>query len=227
MKPRRSIRATAPALAGALLTALAAGCGSSGTGAAVTYAPAAYGVPAAAGHPGYCYWIDYPDEAAALIAAGLCQHGWVPMQAPLSWQQEYYAYYDSPAYYSVYVPTRYRTVYVSRQTTFYTKYKTTIVVAERSATYKGSNGSTLKGSTSSLKFTSGSGSTTRNGGGSARGGTSVRGCSLNLVTLTDRSSGSSGGGSARGGTSVSGGSRSGSSGTSGSKSGSSKTGSSC
>jgi hypothetical protein len=188
-------------LAGFIAAAVLAGCSSGPTGAtqAVTYAPAAYGVP------GHCYYVNYPAEATALIAAGACPRGWVPTQAPLSWEEEYADYYDSDAYVATYVPAADRVTYRSTQTTFYTRYKVTIVTAEKSAVYKSSTGATVKGYTgSAMKFSGGNGSAVRNGGGSARSGSGggVSGCAENLTTIALSGSGtSSGGGSARSGTS--------------------------
>lgn len=187
-------------LATAVAAAVLAGCSSSptptSTQAVVTYAPAAYGVT------GHCYYIDYPAEATALIAAGLCPAAWLPTRAPLSWEQEYADYYDSDAYVDDYVPATDRVSYRSTQTAFYTKYKITIITAEKTAVYKSSTGATVKGYTgSAMKFSGGNGSTAQLGGGSARGGTSIHGCSLNDTVIALRT-GSNSGGSARGGTSL-------------------------
>src|SRR4051812_15298749 len=69
-----------------------------------TYSMVAYG------ESGYCYYIDDPSEATALLAAGRCPAGWVPYRAPLVWEQTYWAYYSSPSYVNVYVPANSRTV---------------------------------------------------------------------------------------------------------------------
>lgn len=185
----RRTAAVALAAAAALTTATACagssgGNDDAGTTAVVTYAPAAYGVP------GHCYYIDYPAEATALIAAGLCPSSWVATQAPLSWEEEYDDYYSSPAYYTRYVPAAYRTVYVRTETTFRTTYRVQIASASKSATYKGSNGTTVTGSAPTLKFTSGSGQVTTNGGGSLRVGSTAR-------PTARATTGSSGGGSLR------------------------------
>lgn len=129
---RRLATATAVGLLATGLTA----CGNS---PAVSYAPAAYGVP------GHCYYLDDPQEAVNLIQAGLCPSSWVPTLMPLAWHEEYFSYYNSGAYYNTYVPVRYRTGWVSQQNTFYTQYKTTIIVVQKQATYKGSNGKTVTG----------------------------------------------------------------------------------
>jgi hypothetical protein len=193
-------RPLAAAAAGVTAAAVLAACSSSPTGSAqaVTYAPAAYGVP------GHCYYVNYPAEATALIAAGLCPRGWVPTQAPLAWEEEYADYYDSDAYVTTYVPAVDRVTYRSTQTRFYTRYRVTIISAEKSAVYRSSTGATVKGYTgSAMKFSGGNGSTLRNGGGSARsgGGSGVSTCSLNMTTITLRGGTTSGGGSARSGTS--------------------------
>ncbi len=130
------------------------------------YAPAAYGVP------GYCYYVNSPAEAVALIAAGLCPSSWVPALAPLSWQETYWDYYDSPAYYDTYVPVSYRTVYVQRETAFGRTYRPQISARSKTATYRSSNGGTVKGSalpTGKSRFGSGSAGTSH-GGGSLRSG---------------------------------------------------------
>jgi hypothetical protein len=140
----------------------ACGAGSDNT----TYAPAAYG------QDGHCYYVDSPDEATALLAAGLCPAGWVAYPAPLAWQETYYSYYSSPSYYNRYVLVSHRTVYVTHETTFHTTYSSQITASSSKATYKGSNGKTVTGTTAKMKFSSGSGSTGKVGGGSLRAGTS-------------------------------------------------------
>ena len=155
----------------ALAAAALAGCGSSQP---VTYTPAAYGVP------GHCYYVDDPAEAYALRAAGLCPHSWAPTVMPLAWHEQYYGYYDSPAYYGHYVPAGARTGYVRQQTSFGHAYHTVIAKASKTATYRSSAGGTVSGSkitVSKAKFGSGTsfGQTgTTHGGGTGRtGGGSV------------------------------------------------------
>ena len=131
----------------------------------VSYSMVAYG------ENGHCYYIDDPTEATALLAAGLCQPGWVAYKAPLTWEEEYWAYYSSPAYVTVYVPVRSRTVYTTHITTFHTTYSTQITAASKNATYKNSTGATVK-PTGTLKFSSGGG--TVNNGGNMRGGASAK-----------------------------------------------------
>jgi hypothetical protein len=173
-------------------------CG--GSGQPVTYAPAAYGAN------GQCYYVDSPAEAIALERAGLCPPSWHPAPMPVSWLEEYYPYYDSPAYYDTYVPARVRTVYVTRQRSFGASHRSAITTLTRKATYRGSNGSTVRGTKlgGKTRFGSGTsfGSTGRKyGGGSARTGTSNR-TSRTGTSSGSRSSsrsGSFGGGSARSG----------------------------
>ena len=91
---------------GALAASLVGGAALPGCGASqpVTYAPAAYGIS------GQCYYAQDPAEAVALENAGLCPRSWVPTLMPLAWHEMYYGYYDSPVYYSRYVPASRRTV---------------------------------------------------------------------------------------------------------------------
>lgn len=194
------IKSAATAVAVSAITAAAvAGCSSSAP-VPLTYAPAAYGVP------GHCYYADSPAEAIALQAAGLCPSSWVPTLMPLAWHEEYWDYYDSPAYYDTYVPVRSRTVYVTRETTFGHANQTAITTRSKSASYKSSSGKTVKGSTLTGKTKFGSGisfGTTgqKYGGGSLRSAGSKSG------------SGTSKSGSTGSGSSKSGSSRSGSSGS--------------
>jgi hypothetical protein len=183
------------AATGAAASAIVTGCGASQP---VTYAPAAYGVP------GHCYYVNSPAEAVALEHAGLCPSSWVPTVMPLAWHEQYWDYYDSPAYYGTYVPARVRTVYVHRETTFGRTYRTVIATRAKTATYRSSTGKTVKGTvvTGKAKFGSGTsfGTTGRKyGGGSARTGTSSR-TSRTGTSTGSRSTGRSfGGGSARSG----------------------------
>ena len=62
-----------------------------------------------------CYYIDDPNEAEALLADGLCQPTWRVAQAPPYWMARYAPYYDSPAYYEVYVRPDRRSLYQSKQ----------------------------------------------------------------------------------------------------------------
>jgi hypothetical protein len=142
--------------------------GCSGT-PTTTVVPAAYGQ--VINGVGHCYYLDDPYEAQQMLADGRCPAGWVPTLAPVSWEEEYFAYYDSPAYYNFYVLPAHRTVYVHTETAFQAKYSVQITSASRNATYKGSNGKTIMGpATAKLKFGSGSGSAASMGSGSLRGG---------------------------------------------------------
>lgn len=189
-------RRIAALIAGLLIAVAAlAGCAHS---TPVSYAPAAYGAN------GQCYYDDDPYEAQQLLAAGLCPAGWVPAPMPLYWHEEYYSYYSSPAYYNRYVLVSHRTVYVTHETTFHTTYSSQIASASSKATYKGSNGKTVTGTTAKMKFSSGSGSTSKMGGGSLRSGSSGgsgsgSGASKSGGTVKSKTgSGSIGGGSLRG-----------------------------
>jgi predicted small lipoprotein YifL len=157
---RRPLILTLVLAAAAALVSLAA-CGSSQP---VTYAPAAYGVP------GHCYYVYSRAEAYALQAAGYCPRSWVPTRAPMSWQEEYWDYYDSPAYYTHYVPARVRTIYVKKEAAFGLSYRGAIASRRSSAVYRSSSGTLVKGTrVSKARFGSGTsfGSAgTRYGGGS-------------------------------------------------------------
>jgi len=187
----------------------------------VAYAPAAYGMQV--GGVFQCYYVDSPAEVQTLIARGLCPPGSVPTKMPESWLNEYFAYYDSPAYYNTYVPVAYRSHYVGTYHTYYTQHASVIAAAAKSATWMGSDGKTVSGSkvdTAKMKFSTGSGSNSTMGGGSLRGGSSGGSVS---GTSGGASGGSSGGSSdgdeSSGGTS--GGSSHSKSGSGHSKSGSS------
>jgi hypothetical protein len=169
------------------LTAIAAltGCSHS---APVSYAPAAYG-EVIGGH-GRCYYDDDPYEAQQLLLDGSCPAGWIAYPMPLAWHESYWGFYSSPSYYNRYVIVSHRTIYVTHETTFHATYSTQINTASKTATYKGSNGKTVSGSkvdTAKMKFSTGSGSTGKVGGGSLRSGT------------TGGSTGGTGGGTGSGG----------------------------
>lgn len=191
------------AVAGAALAAvLAAGCSSLGGSQPVTYAPAVYGVP------GQCYYVSSAAEVTALEAAGLCPSSWAPVLMPLAWHEEYYAYYDSPAYYTVYVPAKTRTVYVHTETSFGSRYKTAITAKSKTATYRSSSGKTVKGTavTAKTRFGSGKSFSTSgqvHGGGNLRTGTSKSGTGSSKSSSSK--SGSSGSSSSRSGSLRSGG----------------------
>jgi len=189
-------------LAASLLAGTAAGataCSRSAPAASAAYAvPAAYGQQV--GGEFDCYFVDDIYEVAALKAAGLCPQNAVAVVMPISWQETYWAYYSSPAYYNVYIGPTYRTHYTSVYIgTFSTRYKTQIVHAESTARYKTSSGTVVTG-TSKVKFDSGSSATVGHGGGSART-TTVRPCAEDMTTIQLKGSGPSspghGGGTAR------------------------------
>lgn len=139
----------------------------------VSYAPAAYGMQV--GNVYECYYVDNPAEVQTLIARGLCPVGAVPTRMPESRLDEYFAYYDSPAYYNTYVPAAYRTGYINTYHSYYVQHVTVINAASRSASWKSSDGKTVSGSqvdTAKMTFSTGSGSTSTMGGGSLRGGSS-------------------------------------------------------
>ncbi len=155
-----------------MLVTAAAVTGCSAATGPVTYAPVAYGIS------GHCYYVNDPAEAVALEAAGLCPRSWAATPMPVAWEEEYYSYYDSPAYYDTYVPARVRTVYVQRAATFGSRNHAAIVTRSKTATYRSSAGGTVKGTqvTSKTKFGSGKSfgaSGQKYGGGSMRSGSSA------------------------------------------------------
>ncbi len=188
MKTRTAAGTAAAVIATA---ALAAGCASAPP-VPLTYAPAAYGVS------GHCYYVDDPAEVVALQAAGLCPRTWVPTLMPVAWEETYYSYYDSPAYYDTYVPARSRTVYVQRATTFGSRNRVAITTRSKTATYRSSSGGTVKGTqlTGKVKFGSGKSFGTsgqKYGGGSLRSGSTSKSGSSGSVSKSGTSrSGSSG-----------------------------------
>ena len=168
MKLKRALTAAAVA---ALAAAGVAGCGSVPS-APITYAPAAYGVP------GHCYYVNSAAEAIALQAAGLCPRSWVPTLMPVAWDEEYYSYYDSSAYYDTYVPVKARTVYVRTETTFGSRNRAAIATRSKTATYRSSAGKIVKGTQVTAKTKFGSGKSfgaagQKYGGGSLRSGSSA------------------------------------------------------
>lgn len=204
-------RRLAAGAAGVLLLAALGGCGSSGSD--VTYRPAAYGE--SIGGVYRCYYVDDPSEVVSLIAAGLCPASSVAYPMPLGWEETYWGYYSSPAYYNTYIPVARRSHYSSvTVVAFATKYKTQISSLSSKGEYEGSDGKKVSGS-SKLKY-SGSGS----GTGAVHGGGGARGCAFGMTEIQDKGgSGSHGGGSSRSGS----GSKSGS-GSSGKTGSGSKTG---
>lgn len=159
------------ALIAGLFIAVAALAGCSHP-AAVSYAPAAYGQQIGGVYE--CYYVSNPAEVLTLVANGLCPAGSVATRMPESYLDEYFSYYDSPVYYNTYVPVAYRSGYVGTYHTYYTTHVTVINAASKSATWKGSNGKTVSGAkvnTAKMKFSTGTGSTGKVGGGSLRAGT--------------------------------------------------------
>lgn len=124
------------------------------------------------GENGHCYYVDSPAEATALIAAGLCPAGWTPYQMPTYWEDEYWYYYDSPAY-TRYVPVARRATYNTTIINFQKSNGPAIAAASKRATYKTSTGNTVTGTpTAKLKFgndDSFGAPGTKNGGGNLRG----------------------------------------------------------
>ncbi len=164
---RRRMRLIIAALGAALLGGTLAACGSlSGDDGPVTYAPAAYWQ--SVDNVRECFYADDTQEAYNLIAAGLCPAGSIPTPMPLTWEQTYWSYYSSPAYYNTYIPATYRTRYTHVTVVhFSTTYKTQINAASSRAVYKASNGSTVSGSKVNTKqFGGGSRSSLSYGGGS-------------------------------------------------------------
>lgn len=174
MNPVRRILRLAPALLAAALIATLTACGSlSDDSSDPTYAPAAYWQTVNNVHD--CYYMDDPQEAYNLTAAGLCPAYSIPTPAPLTWRETYWAYYSSPAYYDTYIPATYRTHYTSVTVVSFSRtYKTQISSLSSKAVYKSSAGGTVTGSKVNTKqFGGGSRSTTSFGGGSRNGGGSV------------------------------------------------------
>lgn len=122
-----------------------------------------------------CYYVTSPAEVQALIQAGDCPTNSVATLMPVYWEEEYYSYYSSPAYYNTYVPASSRSIYVKYTiVSFKSKYSSGITKYSSKATYKSSAGGTVSGSKVSSKsygggsrVSSGSGY----GGGSRSSGT--------------------------------------------------------
>jgi len=160
-------------LAGALFAATLTACSSDGNSDA-SYTPAAY--YQTVGNVYECYYADDTQEAYNLIAAGLCPAGSIPTQMPLSWEQEYFGYYSSPAYYNLYMPAAYRSHYTSVTVVhFSSTYRSQISAASSKAVYKSSKGGTVAGSKVNTKqLGGGSRSGTSYGGGSRSGSSSYK-----------------------------------------------------
>lgn len=173
-------------LAGGAL--IAGGAATACSSQPVAYEPAAYGAN------GTCYYIQSPAEAYALQQAGLCPRGWGIGMAPLYWQEMYWPYYSSPAYYGVYVPSPLRTTYVSVERTFYNQHTSAVRTASSTASYRSSTGKTVTGKTviaSKAQFGSGKSFSTaagQYGSGSLKSGS---GTSARSVTGNPDTSGRS------------------------------------
>jgi hypothetical protein len=190
--PGRLARLTASLLAAIVGVTVLAGCGTSGSDSAY-YTPAAYYQNI--GGVNDCYYVDDAGEVTALIRAGLCPANSIPARMPISWEEEYWAYYSSPAYYDTYMPVSYRSHYTSVTVVSFSRtYSKQIAAAETHAVYKSSTGKTTTG-TSKVKFGSSSGTTSKTVHGSGSGTTTS--CSLAFTVLTDKGSSSTthGGGS--------------------------------
>lgn len=163
---RRTLRLIPALLTAAIAAVTLSACGSSSN---PTYAPAAYWQTVGNVHE--CYYTTTPQEAYNLVAAGLCPAGSIPTLMPVSFEEEYFDYYSSPAYYDTYMPVSYRSTYAHVTVVhFSTTYRTQIKAASAKAVYKSSSGGTVSGSKVNTKsFGSGSRSTTSYGGGSRSG----------------------------------------------------------
>lgn len=171
MTTTRRVRLILAVLAASLFGTVLTACGSD-DGSDPSYTPAAY--YQTVGNVYECYYADDMQEAYNLIAAGLCPAGSIPTAMPLSWEQEYWPYYSSPAYYNTYMPAAYRSRYTHITIVhFSTTYRTQIKTASARAVYKSSTGGTVTGSkVNTTQFGSGSRTAKSYGGGSRSGGSS-------------------------------------------------------
>lgn len=87
------------------------------------------------GENGTCYFIDYPYEVDALVVDGLCQPHWRVAQAPAYWVARYAPFYDSPAYYNVYVRPNDRAAFTSRHVAWERLNKGLIEAERKNATW--------------------------------------------------------------------------------------------
>lgn len=120
--------------------------------------PSAYG-PTVAGHASCAYVVSAQECADSGVPAMYWYQ--MPTQEPAHyherdtsdwlsmlflWHLMFEPWYASPAYYGTYVPTRYRSTYITRHvTTFETTYRTTIDAESKKATYKTASGKTVTG----------------------------------------------------------------------------------
>lgn len=129
---------------------------------------ASYYTPSSYGEAGHCYYRYYPEEAQNLINAGLCPQNWVPYPMPLAWYHTYYWYYSSPAFYGLYVPSAYRSTYISQTTTYYNSNQRNVSDASRNAQYKDDKGNTVRGSDVENNVKAGKSNATAPSSGNAR-----------------------------------------------------------
>lgn len=144
-------------VAAGLVLAAAAGCGSafdSDGSAPAYYTPSAY--YQTVNNVYECYYINSIDEAYALENAGLCPRYAIPTLMPISWEEMYWDYYSSPAYYNTYVPASFRRTYVNVTCVhFHQTYSSQITSLSKKAVYKSSKGGTFVGVSKASSFTSG------------------------------------------------------------------------
>jgi hypothetical protein len=144
-------------VAAGLVLAAAAGCSSSywnDDSAPAYYTPSAY--YQTVNNVYECYYINSMDEAYALENVGLCPRYAIPTLMPVSWEETYWDYYSSPAYYNTYVPLAYRRTYVNVTCVhFHQTYSSQITKLTRTAVYKSSKGGTFVNISKASSFTSG------------------------------------------------------------------------
>lgn len=139
---------------GALALAGALGAAASCSTGAGYYAPAAYYQTVDGVYE--CYYVSQMSEAYALENAGLCPTYAIPAPMPISWEEMYWDYYSSPAYYNTYIPASYRRTYVNVTCVhFHQTYSSQITKLSKTAVYKSSSGGTVRGAPKTSAFTSG------------------------------------------------------------------------
>ena len=165
-----TIRRIALGVAAAVLIGSAAACGSGSGDDDPTYTPAAY--YQTVGNVYDCYYLTSTQEAYNLMAAGLCPAGSIPTPMPLGWEETYWDYWSSPAYYNTYIPASYRSTYTHVTIVHFSNtYRSQIKSASAKAVYKSSTGGTVTGSkANTAQFGGGSRTTKSYGGGSRSGG---------------------------------------------------------
>lgn len=168
------VRRIALGLFAAALIGSTAACGSGYGDDDATYTPAAY--YQTVGNVYECYYTTTAQEAYNLMAAGLCPAGSIPTPMPLSFEETYWSYWSSPAYYNTYLPVSYRSTYTHVTIVrFSTTYRTQIKSASAKAVYKSSAGGTVSGSKVNTAQFGGGGRTTKSYGGGSRSGGSPSG----------------------------------------------------